>query len=50
LLKGTNIRAEIRRSEFDSEAQAFGLATLLGINSMTGVAGLTLGGDFGWLS
>ncbi len=37
-------------AEFDREAQAYGLATPLGINSTTGVAGLTLGGGFGWVS
>jgi FAD/FMN-containing dehydrogenase len=36
--------------ELDRETQAFGLAMPVGINSTTGVAGLTLGAGFGWIS
>lgn len=59
LMKGVKVDAAARRAlvepgctlaDFDAAAQAHGLATPLGINSTTGVAGLTLGGGFGWLS
>jgi FAD/FMN-containing dehydrogenase len=45
-----HVEPGVTLGEFDREAQEFGLATPLGINSTTGVAGLTLGGGFGWLS
>ncbi|MCG3114645.1 MAG: FAD-binding oxidoreductase [Candidatus Manganitrophus sp. SA1] len=59
MMKSVRVNPETRRAyvepgatlaDFDHEAQAFGLATPLGINSTTGVAGLTLGGGFGWLT
>ncbi|MEZ5864176.1 MAG: FAD-binding oxidoreductase [Geminicoccaceae bacterium] len=44
------VEAGARLADVDAATQAHGLAVPLGINSTTGIAGLTLGGGFGWLS
>lgn len=41
--------AGLSLGEFDTATQAYGLATTMGVNSDTGIAGLTLGGGFGKL-
>jgi FAD/FMN-containing dehydrogenase len=58
-MKNVRVDAQKRRAyvepgatlgDFDKATQVHGLATPVGINSTTGVAGLTLGGGFGWLT
>lgn len=41
--------AGLNLGEFDAATQAHGLATTMGVNGDTGIAGLTLGGGFGKL-
>ncbi len=48
--KRARVEAGATLADVDRETQKFGLAVPTGINSTTGIAGLTLGGGFGWLS
>jgi FAD/FMN-containing dehydrogenase len=50
LARTARVEPGVTLGEFDRETQAFGLTTPTGINSTTGIAGLTLGGGFGWTS
>jgi FAD/FMN-containing dehydrogenase len=59
LMKKVKVDPQARRAmvepgctlgDVDAATQAHALATPTGINSTTGIAGLTLGGGFGWLS
>lgn len=58
-MKHVRVDAEKRRAyvepgatlfEVDAATQAHGLAVSVGVNSTTGIAGLTLGGGFGWIT
>jgi len=58
-MKNVRVDAEEKRAyvdpgatlaDLDEATQRHGLATPVGINSTTGIAGLTLGGGFGWLT
>ena len=59
MMRNVRVDAEKKRAyvepgatlaDLDEAAQSHGLAVPVGINSTTGIAGLTLGGGFGWLT
>ena len=58
-MKNVKVNPETKRAlvqpgatlaDIDAATQQHGLATPVGINSTTGISGLTLGGGFGWLT
>lgn len=49
-LKTVSVQGGCLLGDVDHETQAFGLAVPTGINSTTGIAGLALGGGYGWMS
>jgi FAD/FMN-containing dehydrogenase len=49
-LQTARVQPGVLLGEFDRAAQTFGLATPTGNVSMTGLAGLTLGGGLGWIA
>lgn len=48
--KTVRVEPGVTLGELDAATQEHGLAVPVGINSTTGIAGLTLGGGFGWIS
>ena len=50
IARTARVEPGVTLGELDRETQAFGLVTPTGINSTTGISGLTLGGGFGWIS
>jgi FAD/FMN-containing dehydrogenase len=48
--KIANISPGATLGDIDHETKEFGLALPAGINSTTGISGLTLGGGYGWIS
>jgi FAD/FMN-containing dehydrogenase len=48
--RSVRAQAGLNLGEFDRGTGAYGLATTMGVATDTGIAGLTLGGGYGWLA